>query len=95
MSVTDSKIIQPTRRGFLVGMGLVLAAPAIVRASSLMPVRSFNDRSHLIPDDFWWIGPAPDLTNNEITAGAAARLYMFSEVSGWEIKSLSMEDFYV
>lgn len=33
-------LIQPTRRGFLTGLGALLAAPAIVRASSLMPVRS-------------------------------------------------------
>lgn len=29
-----------TRRGFLAGIGAVLAAPAIVRAESLMPVRA-------------------------------------------------------
>jgi hypothetical protein len=28
------------RRGFLIGAGAVLAAPAIVRAASLMPVRN-------------------------------------------------------
>jgi hypothetical protein len=28
------------RRGFLFGLGAMLAAPAIVRASSLMPVRA-------------------------------------------------------
>jgi hypothetical protein len=28
------------RRGFLFGLGALLAAPAIVRASSLMPVRA-------------------------------------------------------
>ncbi len=34
-------LIQPTRRGFLIGLGSLVAAPAIVRASSLMalPVR--------------------------------------------------------
>lgn len=30
-----------TRRGFLLGIGAVLAAPAIVRASSLMPIKSY------------------------------------------------------
>ncbi len=29
-----------TRRGFLFGLGALLAAPAIVRAESLMPVRA-------------------------------------------------------
>ena len=33
-------IIAPSRRGFLAGMLAFAAAPAIVRASSLMPVRS-------------------------------------------------------
>lgn len=30
----------PTRRGLLLGLGAVIAAPAIVRATSLMPVRA-------------------------------------------------------
>lgn len=29
----------PSRRGFLAGLSAIIAAPAIVRASSLMPVR--------------------------------------------------------
>jgi hypothetical protein len=32
--------MRPSRRGFLVGLGAVIAAPAIVRASSLMPVKA-------------------------------------------------------
>ncbi len=31
-------MIQPKRRGFLIGAGALLMAPAIVRASSIMPV---------------------------------------------------------
>jgi hypothetical protein len=31
--------MQATRRGFILGVGAVFAAPAIVRASSLMPVK--------------------------------------------------------
>jgi hypothetical protein len=31
-------LLVPSRRGFLIGFGALLAAPAIVRASSLMPV---------------------------------------------------------
>lgn len=34
--------MQPTRRGFLIGAATLLAAPAIVRASSIMPVKAFN-----------------------------------------------------
>ena len=33
-------LILPTRRELLRGLGLLIAAPAVVRASSLMPVRS-------------------------------------------------------
>lgn len=32
--------IIPSRRSFLLGLGAVLAAPAVVRAGSLMPVRT-------------------------------------------------------
>jgi hypothetical protein len=32
--------MQPSRRGFLIGLGAVIAAPAIVRATSLMPVKA-------------------------------------------------------
>lgn len=33
-----SSLIIPTRRGFLIGVGVLLAAPAIVRATSIMPI---------------------------------------------------------
>jgi hypothetical protein len=33
-----SGLIVPTRRGFLIGLTALLAAPAIVRATSIMPV---------------------------------------------------------
>ena len=32
-----------SRRGFLLGLSSILAAPAIVRASSLMPVRAWQE----------------------------------------------------
>lgn len=35
-------LLVPTRRGLLQGLGLVLAAPAIVRVASIMPVRGFG-----------------------------------------------------
>jgi hypothetical protein len=34
--------METNRRGFLIGVGAVLAAPAIVRASSLMPVKAMK-----------------------------------------------------
>lgn len=33
-------IIKPSRRGFLIGVGTALAAPFIVRAASIMPVKA-------------------------------------------------------
>lgn len=33
----------PSRRGLIKGLGLLLAAPAIVRVSSLMPVRAYAE----------------------------------------------------
>jgi hypothetical protein len=36
-------IEQPTRRGLLIGLGSLIAAPAIVRASSLMPVKVIDE----------------------------------------------------
>lgn len=38
-----SPIIQPSRRGFLTGLTALVAAPAIVRATSLMPIASPKD----------------------------------------------------
>lgn len=35
-----SDLIVPTRRGFITGMAALVAAPAIVRIESLMPMRS-------------------------------------------------------
>lgn len=39
-----------SRRGLLLGFGSVLAAPAIVRASSLMPVKVWRETPVLGPD---------------------------------------------
>ncbi len=33
-------IIEPSRRGFIAGLASLIAAPAIVRAGSLMPVKA-------------------------------------------------------
>jgi len=34
------ELIKPTRRGFITGLVALVAAPAIIRASSLMPINS-------------------------------------------------------
>ncbi len=46
----------PTRRGLLTGIGALLCAPAIVRASSIMPVKPivFSSAGTFVwPDDYW------------------------------------------
>lgn len=40
-------LIVPTRRGFLLGLGSLIAAPALVLASSLMPVSPVPERLDL------------------------------------------------
>jgi hypothetical protein len=44
------------RRGFLVGLASVIAAPAIVRATSIMPVRAIVPigRGHILYDSAAW-----------------------------------------
>jgi hypothetical protein len=48
-----SAIHQPTRRRLIAGIGLLFAAPAIVKASSLMPVK---------PWKLYGVSPAADMT---------------------------------
>lgn len=43
-----------TRRGFLIGIGAALAAPAIVRAESLMKVAALRE-SVLLPSADRWV----------------------------------------
>lgn len=39
-------LIRPTRRGLITGIAALVAAPAIVRVSSIMPVRSWKPFPH-------------------------------------------------
>lgn len=41
-------IIQPSRRGFVLGLGALIAAPAVVRAGWIMPVKKWIE-----PTDGW------------------------------------------
>lgn len=34
-----STLIKPTRRGLIIGLGSLIAAPAVVRAQNIMPVK--------------------------------------------------------
>jgi hypothetical protein len=53
-----------SRRGFLVGLGASLvAAPAIVRASSLMPVRAIKIPTE---QEIWLFGEQPGLSPNAV-----------------------------
>ena len=38
----EARMINPTRRKLIGGIGLLFAAPAIVKASSLMPVKVYK-----------------------------------------------------
>jgi hypothetical protein len=70
-----------TRRTFLAGLCLTIAAPAIVRASSLMPVRAYIDREKLFKElilQTWKGSTDPDL----ILVGPA-RLSGFPNRSFW------------
>lgn len=59
-------LLLPSRRGFLTGLGALFAAPAIVRFSSLMPVRALIDES--ADESVFAIGPL--LSLNAITREA-------------------------
>jgi hypothetical protein len=47
-----------TRRSLLTGLGALICAPAIVRASSLMPVKAYLDELSFVPL-YGWSG-SPD-----------------------------------
>lgn len=49
-------LLQPKRRGFLLGAGALLMAPAIVRASSLMPVSVHGPHAVVIGDKIAILG---------------------------------------
>lgn len=37
------------RRGFITGLGALIAAPAIIRVADLMPIKAWKE-----PDGAWW-----------------------------------------
>ncbi len=49
-----------SRRKFLTGMSALIAAPAIVRVASIMPVRGYVLRTNVIPVEFYGRSPARD-----------------------------------
>ena len=49
-------MIELPRRKFLAGLAGIISAPAIVRASSIMPVRGFDNQLDNIVEAGNWIG---------------------------------------
>lgn len=49
---SQRRMIIPSRRSFLTGLGAALAAPAIVRFANIMPVRA----TVLVPPEPWLLG---------------------------------------
>lgn len=66
-------IQQPTRRSVLTGLGALICAPAIVRASSLMPVRAWTE--DYAPE--LWAGVKPVWTPTPGFTLSAARIAKF------------------
>jgi hypothetical protein len=62
------------RRSFLLGLGSLLCAPAVVRASSLMPLRaSWHDWGEIVIDD--WLRPNGDSRLQDLDLLGKARDY--------------------
>lgn len=78
-------VILTTRRRFLLGLGVLAAAPAIVRVGSIMPVKSLPDDPVVIIKEVFG---RPPLTDEQIWewfrsfAGAAAQHRMRRGESG-------------
>ena len=70
-----------SRRGFITGLISLVAAPAIVRASSIMPVRSIK----MPPDNvFQALVQHPNMTATEILERFAnLKIYRQSLVNHW------------
>ena len=53
-----ARLLKPSRRGFLFAAASFLAAPAIVRAASLMPVKALEPAMPpdlMLPKDWVWV----------------------------------------
>lgn len=79
--------MEPTRRGLITGLISFVAAPAIVRATSIMPVKAMTDVLPLgLPCTPWqdlyiiyeWQKGDDDFTNSHWTMGP------FKQRDGWE-----------
>ena len=88
------------RRSFIAGLGSLIAAPAIVRAASLMPVRAImvdaveniTGAELWLPKTAWviqWQETASYVRNNIITYGSGAYLVTANTVEHVPVNSLS------
>lgn len=89
MGVGRLSLIVPTRRAFLTGLASLFAAPAIVRASSLMPVAA-TDFDVLA--SFTYNYGNSILTVEEL-ARAAVRLFRHSALANFEANQSLLHDF--
>lgn len=65
-------IEQPTRRGLILGLSALIAAPAIVRASSLMPIKT-------IEEPWTWVQGDVELTFSESLLEIARAIFYDTE----------------
>jgi hypothetical protein len=74
--------MQLTRRGLIAGLASLVAAPAIVRASSLMPVKAWVadpmllDEVHLMPGAVNWVSEF-ELMRCRLGATFPGKLYSY------------------
>lgn len=73
-----------SRRGLLAGFASLLAAPVIVRASNLMPVKSISDLTVVTDGAAIWYTPGPvtQLTPQEWEATIESALQSIYRASG-------------
>lgn len=86
------RLIVPSRRSFLGGLAAVISAPAVVRASSLMPVRSifvprFPTLEEVVarfpPTPPWWYAEtAEDGKLFELMAQRYANILIYGNANG-------------
>jgi hypothetical protein len=80
------------RRSFLLGLGSLLCAPAVVRASSLMPLRaSWHDWGEIVIDD--WVRPNGDRRLQDLGLLGKARDYALVrqlKVAKFELATIDM-----
>ncbi len=70
-----TEIIVPSRRGFVAGLAALIAAPAIVRAGNIMPVRNYIVLGSV---ETWFIDPIELQAHCDYVIGWKAGFITFS-----------------